>query len=278
MGVSFYASAKNIADHITWKELIMDHKAIRITLVSIFFVLSSILMSACGAQAVSPSNPAQSAAAQAPAEGQAVSTATHQPTQPALSADSAKDAIIFALQALFTQTNSMQVTTTLADGSTQDTVINFVPPDRKQIIDNSSGIEYIIIGQAVYSKDPAANQWLETSIPASTFMGDDSQTQQNIGDSISEIQVLPPTSSDGKSYHVVRYLSTTTTNGIDLHSQTELWLGESDGLAYKMITDGETYVASTDPATGESKAFAVQAQTTTTITYDPQLTIEAPIP
>jgi hypothetical protein len=276
--VSLSASAVNIADYITGKGLLMDHKAIRIILASISIIVTALLLTACGAQASNPNSPAQSTAGEAMIENQGKVTATPQQVESNLNDTSAKEAIVYALQALGSQPNTMDVTTTLADGSTQQAVIVFVPPDRKHITDKSTGVEYIIIGQLVYSRDGTTGQWVQTSIPASTFMGDNSQAQQSVSDSISEVQILAPFVSDGQDLYVVRYLSTTSTNGIDLHSQIELWLDQSDGLAYKMITDGETYTASTDPASEASKAMAVQAQTTTTITYDPHLEIEAPLP
>jgi hypothetical protein len=43
-----------------------------------------------------------------------------------------------------------------------------------------------------------------------------------------------------------------------------------------MVINGEVLSASTDPASGESKLQAVQAQTITRVTFDPAIRIEAP--
>jgi hypothetical protein len=256
----------------------MDNKANRITLLCLSLVMSIILLNACGGQVINPTEANLPNVPAVKTVTQTSPTATSQQVEQSLSADSAKDAVIYALQALSSQSNTMDVTTTLADGTTQHNVISFVPPDRKQIVDSNSGMEYIIIGQTVFSKDSTTGQWMETSIPASMFMGDNTQDQQNFNDIISDVQLQPAATSDGKSFLVVRYVSTNTTNGVTLNSQTEIWLDQADGLAYKMITDGEIYSASMDPSTGESHALAAQAQTTTIITYDPNLKIEAPLP
>ena len=75
-----------------------------------------------------------------------------------------------------------------------------------------------------------------------------------------------------------RYRSTTKSGDLELHGQTVLWVGQVDGLPYKMVVDGETLAVSNDPATGESKTQAVNAQTTTLIVFDPSLRIESPMP
>jgi hypothetical protein len=83
---------------------------------------------------------------------------------------------------------------------------------------------------------------------------------------------------DGKDVTLYSYNSTNTTNGVQLKSQTELWVGKADGLPYKMIVNGEVLSASMDPVTGENKLSAAQAISTTDITFDPTITIAAPNP
>ena len=256
----------------------MDYTSFRTTLLCIFLVFSSLYMASCGAQSTNPTDAVLSNSVAVATDIQASATATIQQIEHTLSTDEAKDAVIYALEAMTSQSNTMDVTTTLADGTTQHSVISFVPPDKKKIVDSNSGAEYIVIGQVVYAMDSTNGQWMETSISASAFMGDNAQDQQNFSDTISEILLLPVANSNGKSFYVVRYVSTTTTNGVTMNNQTELWLDQADGLAYKMIMDGEIYTASTDPSTGESKVSTTQAQTITNITYDPNLRIEAPIP
>jgi hypothetical protein len=63
--------------------------------------------------------------------------------------DDVKDAVIQALLALTTQANRMDVTTVLKDGTSQVSSIEFVPPDRKHILDVTSGIEYLIVNDKV---------------------------------------------------------------------------------------------------------------------------------
>jgi hypothetical protein len=83
---------------------------------------------------------------------------------------------------------------------------------------------------------------------------------------------------DGKAMGVFSYATTTQPSGVTLHSQVELWVGQVDGLPYKMIVDGETLKISMDPATGENKASAEKSLSTSLIVFDPSIKIEAPIP
>lgn len=185
--------------------------------------------------------------------------------------------IVNALLALYTQPNRMDVTTILGDSQTRTNVIEFVPPDRKRLIDLDEGVEYIVVGEKVYSKTKTSGEWKETQIPASTFMGDQEVTAQMISETISDEQWLRKDTLNGKAVIVYDYKSTTMSNDIELHSRTELWVGENDGLPYKMVIDGEILAASTDPNTGESKLQAVKALTTTLVDFNLTINIEQPV-
>jgi hypothetical protein len=218
-------------------------------------------------------------------QSQAGSVATNPPmpaasptVEPTPSGDEIRDTITNALLALNTQSNRMDVITIPADGNTQTSTIEFVPPDRKHIVDLNSGVEYIVIGQKVYMKTGASGNWEETQIPASTFLGEGEVSGQTIGETISDVQLVRDDTLDGRAVRVYSYNSTTTASGVELHSQTELWVGVSDGLPYKMVINGEVLSASTDPTSGESKIKAAQAQTSMLITFDPAISIESPIP
>jgi hypothetical protein len=193
---------------------------------------------------------------------------------PTPNAEGILNAIVNALLTLYTKPNRMQVSTVIGDGQAQNNVIEFIPPDRKHII--GDGAEYIVIGEKVYAKTGGNAKWEETQIPASSFLGDKVVTAKTISDSISDIKPTRRDQLDGKSVIVYSYSSTTTSGGIELHSQTELWVGDMDGLPYKMISDGQNLSVSTDPKTGESKYQAVKALTTTLMLFDVNISIEPP--
>lgn len=195
------------------------------------------------------------------------------PTEvPTPSADEIRASIVNALLTLSTKPNRMENTTVFRDGRTEISIIEFVPPDRKHIV--SPDAEYVVIGEIVYAK--TSGKWEETSIPASTFMGDE-MTAQKIGETISNVRFIRDDSLDGKAVRVYGYDTTTKAGDIELHSQVELWVGEMDGLPYKMIIDGDVYGISVDSATGESKVTVARAKTTILIDFDPAMNIEAPI-
>ena len=62
----------------------------------------------------------------------------------------------------------------------------------------------------------------------------------------------------------------------ELHSQNTLWVGATNGLPYRLETDGEPLGVSTDPATGETTPKAVETVTDSTILFDTNLKVEPP--
>lgn len=230
-----------------------------------------ILATACQASPMGTDLPASPSETTAPIQ-------TLAPTAlPTPNADEANAAIIQALLALNTQPNRMESTSTPEGGQAQTNVIEFVPPDRKHITSPGDGVEYIVTGQVVYAKTPTKGTWEETQIPAATFMGEAEVTEATLAPTVSDAQFVRRDALDGKAVMVYSYSSTTRSGDIELHSQTELWVGEADGLPYQMTINGEILSASTDPATGESKLQAVPAVTTTLITFDPTISIEPPM-
>ena len=202
-----------------------------------------------------------------------VSTAT--PTLvPTPSTDEIREIIVNALLALYTQSNRMEVTTVPRNGQAQTNMIEFVPPDRKHIVSVAEDVEYIVVENRVYAK--TGGKWAETQIPAASFFEEEQATALTIEATISEVQYVREDTLEGKAVVVYSYTSTTKANDIELHSQTELWVGAKDGLPYKMVIDGEILSLSTDPNTGENKFQTVQALTTSLVEFDPTIKIEAP--
>ena len=205
-------------------------------------------------------------------------TPTAAPTttiEPSPDVEQARDAIVSALLSLNTLPNRLDSITALEDGTSHETAIVFVPPDRKSIV--ADGTEIIVVGDKVYMKPAGASEWQESQIPAATYLGEP-VTEQSIRATLGEVVYLGTDQVDGRPVDLYRYTSTTKSGEIELHGETQLWVGQADGLPYKMVADGETLAVSTDPATGESKVQAVQAQTTSVIVFDPSLQVVAPLP
>lgn len=248
-----------------------------------FFRITSIIITYLLALGLIVSCQSQSAGAATPMGVNSTSSGTPEAAPPATStleltpdAAQVQAVIIRALLALNTQANRMESTTIPGGGQAQVNVIEFVPPDRKHITSPGDGVEYIVIGQVVYAKTPSSGAWVETQVPASTFMEGQAVTEATLAQAISNAQFVRLDALNGVPMLVYGYESVTTTSGIELHSQTELWVGKADGLPYQMIINGEILSASIDPATGESKLQAGPAQSTTLITFDPAMVIEPP--
>jgi hypothetical protein len=195
-------------------------------------------------------------------------------TVSALGAEEMRSMVVNALLSLYATPNRMSVTTILADGTTHETKIAFVPPDRKYI--SADGAEIMVVDGKVYMKTPSSGKWEETQTPASTYLGDEPVTSESLNNSLDQVEILREDVWNDVPVIVFGYLSTTRSSGIELHGQNKLWVGATDGLPYRLEVDGETLGVSNDPATGESKVMAVKAVTDTIITFDPTLKIALP--
>ncbi len=192
------------------------------------------------------------------------------------STEAARRIIVHALLLLNTKPNRLDNSTVGADGQTHQNVIETIPPDRKRIVDN--GTEIIVAGGKVYLKDSATAPWQEVDIPASTYLGDMPSTEEALGTFVEGGEFVRSDALEGRAVGIFRYSTTSEASGVSLHNETELWVGQEDGLPYKMVVDGETLAVSVDPATGNNKASAQKALSTMMITFDPSLKIEAPLP
>ena len=193
--------------------------------------------------------------------------------------DEVQATILNALMALNEKPNRMDVSTLLTDGGeTRSNVIEFVPPDRKRIVSEEEGVEYIIVDGVVYAKTEDSGGWMKTQIAASTFIQETDVTEESVAETISEARFLRTDTLDGMPVYVYSYNSSAGTADIEIENLIELWVGAQDGLPYKMYMDGEILSAWTNPSTGKSELLAVRAQTTTLIEFDDSLTIEPPIP
>ncbi len=186
--------------------------------------------------------------------------------------------VVAALLALYSEPNRMTDTTSVGEAQPTTNVIEFVPPDRKRIASADQGVEYIVIGDDVYANTKDTGTWEKTQIPGSTFLGDGEVTAETIRTTVSDARWLRSEVLDDTAVAVYSYSSTSRSGDVDLHSQTELWIGQDDGLPKKMSVTGETLSVSTDPSTGVSTQKAVQARSTILIEFDTTIRIEPPIP
>jgi hypothetical protein len=208
-------------------------------------------------------------------------TATQVPTatlEPTPGVDEIRRVIVNALFSLNTKSNHMDVTTVLEDGQTVKEIIEFVPPDKKRIVvEGEETEETIVAGGKVYLKPSETAPWEETQATPEMYLGGDF-SEEAISSTLGEVAYVRSDLLDGHSIKIYQYSSTMLASGIELHSQTELWVGQADGLPYKMVVNGETLMVVYDPKTGESKPQAVKTQSTMLIVFDPALKIGPPLP
>ncbi|MCU0522009.1 MAG: hypothetical protein MUF84_15120 [Anaerolineae bacterium] len=194
------------------------------------------------------------------------------------SGEEAQAAVVAALLALYSAPNRMTDTTSLGEAQPTTNVIEFVPPDRKRIASADQGVEYIVIGDDVYVNTKDTGTWEKAQIPGATFLGDGEVTAETISATVSDARWLRSEVLDETAVAVYSYRSTSRSGDVDLQSQTELWIGQDDGLPKRMSVTGETLSVSTDPSTGVSTQKAVQARSTILIEFDTTIRIEPPIP
>lgn len=203
-------------------------------------------------------------------------TATLPPTQlPTPSADEASPTIAKALFFLYTETHRLRTTSQTPQGE-QQMIIEFIPPDRKHL--SGSGNEYIVVGEIVYERAEDGGEWQVSQIPSETFLGDMDTTIEELAATIEAPRFLRQETLDGKVMLVFTYGNTTTLSGIELHTETEIWISAADGRPYQMFVDGDTLGVSTDPSTGASSVVAAPTSSTILIEFDSTIRVEQPAP
>lgn len=194
---------------------------------------------------------------------------------PIPSMDEMRTSIANALLTLYTKPNRQNSTMVFSDGHTRTNVIEFVPPDRKLLI-SDEGEDLLVVGEKVYSKLKTLDKWEESQIPASTLLGETDINAQGLSENISDVYFVRKDIFGGKEVIIYSYSSSYENAGVELHSRTEIWVGEEDGSPYKMIIDGEILSVSSDSQTGEKKYSAAKTLTTVLIEFDSNISIEPP--
>ena len=192
---------------------------------------------------------------------------------PTPNAGQSRQAIIAGLLAMYVKASHIDVTTVGEDGSATNTLIEFLPPDRKYI--SSGGVEYIVVGGKVYMKT-ASKGWFVAPMSAALFITDP-PTAEGIDPTISDAHLLRKDTLNGKDMWVYGFTITNKTDALTLVNKAELWVSLADGLPAKYITDGDTYGVSTQ-SDGSSKAVTSKAVMTTLINFNAPIKIDAPVP
>jgi hypothetical protein len=149
--------------------------------------------------------------------------------------------------------------------------IDYFPPDRYAIYSQDNYYtQLIIVGEQVFGF--ADEQW--SVLPMHPDQLINPNALEELEATLQDLQYLGRETLNGEPVDVYSYQSQTTIGESQVPQTSSLWLGVADGLPYKIVIDGQ--IATMDARTG--KIEGIQAVTTQVITYDPDLTIEAPIP
>lgn len=235
-----------------------------------FLSLLSIGLAACG-QTGSPT-----AASDKTAASNSKAGATSTTAQPVLPASGDPQAVIAnAGQSLINQkayrVRSTSVVST-GGGQTRTSVREFVAPDRTHNIED--GREVIIIGKIMYVKKDGAWQNMGTQM---------SDMQEKMKEQVQQMSAAEKAEATKGLTADYKSLGDEMLDGIptavyEMHSQfdtkvagvgpivtiTKFWIGKSDGLFHKEESNGEE--------------AGMKVKTTMIYEYDPNITIEAPIP
>ncbi|MBN2501675.1 MAG: hypothetical protein JXB38_12910 [Anaerolineales bacterium] len=186
------------------------------------------------------------------------------------SASEIQAAILSAFENQYEFSHHIENTITTTDSEVFVT-IDYFPPDRYAISSQDNYYtQIIIIGETVYGF--ADSQWAVLPMQADQLINPNAL--EELEATLQDLQYLGTETLNGELADVYSYQSQTTIGESQVPQTSRLWLGASDGLPYKIVIDGQ--IATMDARTG--KIEGIPAVTTQVITYDPDLTIEAPIP
>jgi hypothetical protein len=190
-------------------------------------------------------------------------TATAAPTKAAAGSGDAKDVITKALRAQMTK-SLRAVVTTQSPTEKSDIKIEFVPTDNYHLTINSAEgiVEMIITGGKSYMKVGDTWQLFPVDIAGLIQEMTADTTDSAIG-SISDVKLVGPDVLDGAPMMVYTFKQTVTITGQTQTSDVKAWIGVSDGLTHKSIS--------------ESTVAGVTTTTTQIITYDPSIKITPPM-
>ncbi len=194
----------------------------------------------------SASGPAATAAPTASGALSITATTSASVATPPTTSGSLSDRIIAAQSALMaTRAYRGRTVTTLSDGTTLTTTVEFVSPDRFHIT-APGGQDFVIIGRNSWQKTPDAG-WQKSAIDMSSLVNSfrDPKVLEELAKSIvsSDVRELSDDALNGSPMHVYQYNTAITTGEKTLNGTTKIWIGASDGLPYRMESDQDSLVS-----------------------------------
>lgn len=228
------------------------------TLWLVAILLLTAILAACGGKGPAPAATESNAALPL--------VLTNPEIEPTLGVEQMQATLQAAFQALGAQKSYRYRSTMLINGNTYHTMIEYMLPDKKHIVTDNG--EFIVAGDKVYVKD--GDHWkVSETLTAETFKDDLVVLTKNA----ENIQWLGREMLDGKAMQVIQFDIKAGDTDKESTQQFKLWVGEADGLPYKLSIVGSA--ASVDEKTGQTGQ--VQAESTLLFEYDPTIQIFIPV-
>lgn len=180
----------------------------------------------------------------------------------------ARELVLAAMRAQLAEPKYRVEQTSIAGGNVAQRTIEFIAPDRMRVVEEQTDgtTEAIIIGGAGWNR--INGNWQPDAFMARAqagalaTMGNPAVVEElagKIGAVVHEGQF----DLNGQATQVYRYETLTGVEGNPITSVTRLWVRDSDGLPVKQEVVG--------------KVSDTESTTVMTFTYDPAMTIEAPM-
>jgi predicted small lipoprotein YifL len=222
------------------------------------FLLVILVTAACGGKGPAPLSTASNAALPL--------VLTNPDNSASPSVEAMRTTLTTAFLALGSQKSYRYRSTMLIGGKTYQTMIEYMPPDKKHIVTDSG--EYIVTTDKVYVKDGDTWKVSNTLTPA-TFQDD----LASLTEKAENIQWIGKDTLDGKAMQAIQFEVKTTDAGKETTQQIKLWVAEGDGLPYKMVITGSA--VGVDQTTGQTSQ--VQAVSNLLFEYDQSIQIFIPV-
>lgn len=247
-------------------------------------LLTSLLLAACGggSTAAPTSAPIQTAPTSAPEVKPTTAAATDapaptatsvpaataapvatQPAAPVLPVGDPKAVVIKAIKAQLTGGPSRTLTLVETSDSKTQLMSEMVPPDRLHVTMDSDGkraSETIIISDTMWTRTGDGAAWNSGPGGAALLSMMSEKEIDATANSITDVKLVGPEMLNGTPTWVYTFTSDRADLGVT--SQVKIWIGALTGLALQQQAEGEV--------------GGVKSKTTQTITYDPNIKIEAP--
>ena len=223
------------------------------------FALIALLMVSCSGSSKGGATSGGSASITFPTPG--VTTTEPAPTAPpAVSSSTVVTAIVNASKAQLAAKSWRVKSNIESNGVSIPGTLDYAAPDRYHL--TTSTIEMISIGSKSYMKQNGT--WVETPLNVTSLIGSlmNSALPQELQNNITGAKLIGPDTLNGKPMSVYQFNNTMTANNINIATTTKLWVGESDGLPYQEVIQGNLN--------------GIKTTTTNLVEYDPNIQIQDP--